>query len=802
MLKSHFKIAWRNLIKHRQFSLLNVAGLSTGLAAAIMILLWVNDEMAIDHFNEKENRIYQVLQNWPTPSGIETTDQTPGLLHSALAAELPEVENATAVIPAASSDREGIISFADKRITTHAQFAGKDFFSIFSYKLIEGDKDNVLANKNAIAISESLAKRLFNHTGIIGQTIEWNQKDFSGSYIVTGVFQDPPLNATSQFELVFNYDLFLQKNQKLENWGNNEPLTYLMLKKNTNIQQFNKKISVFIKQKKPEASQLLTTQKYSERYLYNHFENGNAVGGRIEYVRLFAAIAIIILLIAAINFMNLATAKGASRMKETGIKKAMGAARISLIIQHTSEAVLTSLISLLFALLLVFLLLPIFNTVTSKQLTLFSSDIVLPAFLVTIITGLIAGSYPAFYLSGFRPVAALKGELKTSASEQWIRRVLVVFQFSLSTLFIVTVLVIYKQMDLIQTKNLGYSRENTIWFDKGGMVTNNADDYKPGGKYENDQESFLHELKSIPGVVNAANFRHSVIDRNGGTSDISWEGKEPDQHTEFTDIGAGYNFIETMGIRVKEGRTFSKLYGAEKTKIIFNEAAIEAMGLKNPVGKTVHIWGEDRQIIGVVKNFNFQSLHEKLKPCFFDLTTSQRASKIVVRIQAGHEKETIQRIEKFYKNYNQGIPFKFNFLDADYQALYSSEIRIAELSKYFAGLAILISCLGLFGLAAFTTEKKRREIGIRKAIGATTSDIIILLYKDFMKLVTLSILIAIPIGYLVTNSWLNDFAYRANPGMSPFLLTIGSIFLLTIFTISFQSLKAAMSTPVKSLRAE
>ena len=804
MLRIGLKIAWRNLIRDYRFMLLNIAGLATGLACTLIIWLWIRDERQVDRFNQKDKQLFQILANWQNSSGIETAEQTPGLLASSLTNEIPEIDYATAVIPSSWFDSKGIITEKDKHLNASAQFAGRDFFNIFSYHLIAGNRDQVLAEKNAVVLSRTMALKLFNTTDqVVGRTITWNLKDYNGYYTVTGIFEDPPVNATTQFDLLFSYDLFLEKNPKLEKWTNFDPLTYVLIKEGTKGELLNRKIAGFVKDKSPDSKVSLILQRYSDRYLYNRYENGKPAGGRIEYLKLFSIIAIFILLIACINFMNLGTAKAASRMKEVGVKKVMGARRRELIIQYLGESMLMSLLSAILALVLIFLFLPTFNKITGKQLALhFDGPLLLTVLFTTLAAGLMAGSYPALYLSGFRPVTALKGKLKTSFSDLIVRKGLVIFQFVLSAVFMVSVLIVYKQMRLIQTKNLGYHRDHIIWFDKGGIASDNKEDYKQGGAYEADLSNFLQKLRNISGVINAANFRHNIINRNGGTSDLSWEGKNPSDKIDFTDLGAGYNFIETLGIQMKEGRSFSEQYGDEKSKIIFNEAAIEIMGLKNPVGKIVHLWGGDRQIIGVTKNFNFQSLHEKLKPCFFDLTVNQRASKIMVKISAGKEKETIERIEQFYKQYHQGFPLEYRFLDSDFQQLYSSEQRIAALSKYFAAIALIISCLGLFGLSAFTAQKRQKEISIRKVVGASTANVAMMLSSSFLKLTTIALLIAFPVAYLIIERWLDGFAYRVSAGIIPFSIAGGSIILITLVTISFHSIKAAITSPVKTLRSE
>jgi putative ABC transport system permease protein len=810
MFRYSLKIAWRNIRRDRSFTLLNLMGLSTGLACTVLIFLWVHDERSVDQFNENDSRLFQVMANWETPQGVQTVENTPGLLAQTLRAEMPEVEYAVPVIPSSWFDKKGIIIYGDQRLEACDQFAGKDYLKVFSYPLLQGDRGSALAGRRNILISDELAEKLFpsarGNTGgltgsVIGKTVEWNQKDFSGAYVIAGVFQKPPANATAQFDIVFNYDLFLDKNPKLLNWGNNDPDTYVMLKKGTDVAAFDRKIAGLVKARNDKSAQSLFLQQYSDRYLHNHYDNGVPSGGRIEYVRLFTVIAIFILIIACINFMNLSTAKAAERMKEAGMKKVMGASRVSLVVQYLGESLLMAVLAAGIAVLLVILLLPRFNGITGKQLTLqVDSPIIISALLITLLTGLVAGSYPALYLSGFKPAGALKGRLKNSASELLVRKGLVIFQFTLSGIFIISVMVIYQQMQLVQTKNLGYNRDHVLYFDKGGMVSDSAADYAPGGKYEAGLESFVEQVREVPGVVDAANFRHSLIERDGGTTDLSWPGKDPNLEMSFTDIGVGYHFIETMGVQMEAGRTYSRAYGNEKSKIIFNELAIKKMGLTNPIGKIVHLWGEDREIIGVVKDFNFQSLYENVKPCFFDLAVNQRASKILVRIKAGQEVQTIDRLAKLYTKDNQGVAFDYRFLDDDYQALYSSERRVAVLSRYFAGLAIIISSLGLFGLAAFTAQRRQKEIGIRKVVGATVSHIVVLLSADFLQLVLVAVLIAFPIAWWAMHRWVQGFAYRIEIGLVVFLATGGAIMVVTALTISYQAIRAARANPVRSLR--
>ena len=784
MFRNNIKLAWRYLLKDRSFTLLNLLGLATGLACAIMIYLWVDDEAHIDTFND--NHLYQILKNAPSPTGITTDDRTPGLLSATLAKDLPDVAYATSVIPVSWFDKQGLLSYNDRRVTAKAEFAGADYFSIFSDHLISGHPGDVLQDKQSIVISDELAMKLFQTTDdLVGKNVEWNQKDYGGIYHITGVFQKPPANATAQFDIVFNYALFLDKNPKLTDWANNDPSTYVVLKKDAGITAFNEKIAGMIQARVARSGTTLWAQAYADHYLHNRYQNGVPEGGRITYVRIFSLIAAFILVIACINFMNLSTAKAAGRLKETGIKKAIGASRAGLVAQYMAESLILSVFALFIALGLVFLLLPQFNQITSKHLNLhFTTGESLTIGAITLATGILAGCYPAFYLSGFKTALIARGNIKTALAEGLVRKGLVLFQFTLSAVFIVSVLVIYRQMQAIQTKDLGYNRENVLYFEGG----------------DSDLSNLLQRIKSIPGVINAANFRHNITNRNGGTYDISWPGKDPNQRIDFTDLDIGYDFIETADIRLKAGRTYTRNFGNEKENIIFNETAIRIMGLQNPIGKVVHLWGSDRTIIGVVKDFNFQSLHDQIKPCFLDLSTNHWASKIMVRIQAGATVTTIDKLKTLYQEYNPEGDFEYRFLDEDYQALYAAENRISALSKYFAGMAILISCLGLFGLAAFTAQKRQREIGIRKVLGATVNGIVLLLSKDFLILISLSLLIAFPLCWWGTNRWLHEFAYRADPGIGTYLLTGFTIIGMALLSISFQSVKAACSNPVNSLR--
>ena len=793
MLRHNLLLFYRNLKRFRNAFLINLVGLATGLACFLLIYLWVEDELSVDKFHINDRQLYQVMKNNTTAQGIETDEDTPGLLARVLNEELPEVEQAVSVFPPAEHTFNGILSITDVHSKAKSKFADYDFFTIFSYPLLHGNKEEILADKYAVAISEDMAMNLFRTTeNVIGKTVTWKGERLEGEFLVSGIFQRLPDNATISFDIVFSYDLMLEKFPNFVKWGNSGPSTYVLLKEDTDVADFNTKIAGFVKSKHEESTLTLFARPYSDRYLYSDYKNGELAGGRIAYVRLFSIIAIFILFIACINFMNLSTAKASKRLKEIGVKKAVGARRKTLVAQYLTESVSLTSLSMGLSIVLVFLFLPLFNGITGKQITLrFDTQFMAVVFGIILFTGLVAGSYPALYLSGFKPVGVLKGGnilLKNSVKELWARNGLVAFQFVISMVLIVSVLVVYRQMEFIQAKNLGFEKANVISFTSEG-------------KLAEDPETFLAELKQIPGVAQASYMDGDLIGLHSGTTGVEWDGKAPNETVDFELLGVGYDLIETLGIEVKEGRGFSRDFGAEQTKVVFNESAIESMGLTNPIGKNIRLWGEEMQVIGVVKNFHFESLYENIKPFFFRLSPTSNRN-ILVKIEPGALQTTLPRLEKFYRTYNLGIPFEYRFLDEDFQQLYAAENRVSIISQYFAGIAILISCLGLFGLVAFAAERRTKEIGIRKVLGASVSGIVAMLSKDFVKLVLIAIAIASPIAWWAMNKWLEDFAYRIDVEWWIFAVAGVAAVGIALLTVSWQAIRAAVANPVDSLRDE
>jgi predicted permease len=785
MFKTNLKIAWRNLIKDKQFTFLNVLGLSAGLACALLIFLWMNDELSFDKFFAKNDQLYQLMERQNSNGHIGISDGSSGLLSEAVARQMPEVEYASPLAPSGWFQKF-TLSVNEKNIKAAGQYAGKDYFNIFSFQLLDGNKNNVLADKTSIVISDELAKELFGTVNnIIGKPVRFQQDT---TFYVSGVFKKVPYHSSYQFDFVLPWDYFKTVQNWVTSWNNIGPQNFVLLKKGTDIDAFNKKIAGIITANNGDTTRKAFATKFSNVYLHNNIGSNTGNSGRMEYVRMFSLIALFILIIACINFMNLSTAMAFRRMKEVGIKKVVGAGRKQLIFQFLSESVLLTMFATVFAVLIALLLLPSFNQTTGKEISLHFDAQIIAAFIgIVLFTGLLAGSYPALYLSKFKPLAILKGKLNTSFGEVVSRKGLVVFQFTLSSILIIAVIIIYQQTQFIQNMDPGYNKNNIVRIEAEGKIRGT-------------EQEFVNELKNIPGVAEASYTFSNIVGHTYGDYGLSWQGKDPNESVFFEVFGGGYDFIKTMGMHILSGRGFSKDFGADTSGIILNEAAIKVMNLKDPVGKTVQLYDHPVQVIGVVKDFYFESLHQTVKPSFILL--QPHGGKIVARINAAHQRETIASVQRLYERYNPGFPFTFNFLDEAYQKQYDSETRVATLSKYFAGLAIIISCLGLFGLAAFTAQKRRKEIGIRKVVGASVSSITTMLSKDFLKLVMLSLLIAFPVSWWLMNNWLQSFAYRISISVFVFLIAGTLVILITVMTISFQAIKAAIANPVKSLRTE
>ncbi|MEO8416297.1 MAG: ABC transporter permease [Ginsengibacter sp.] len=790
MIKNYFKIAWRNLVKNKVHSFINIAGLSVGLACSLLILLWVQNELSVDSFHKNGSRLYKVYEREYYKDHIDGNYDTPGPLAEELKKVIPEVQDATMM---QDENSNTTLQAGDKILKVDGTAASEGFFNMFSYPLLYGTPRNALASATSMAISKKTADNFFGSAeNAMGKTIRFdNKKDFT----ITAVFEDLPENAYRKFNYLISWNAYLKDHQWSKEWGNSGPLTYVMLRADANPALVEKKLAHFWDLYRHDSSEgyhvELGLQKFDEVYLHSHFENGEVSGGRIEYVHLFSIVAIFILLIACINFMNLTTARSVKRAREVGVRKAVGAVRSVLIKQFIGESIMLTALAVMIALGIMILLLPLFNHVTQKQI-LFPFDNIsfwINIVVITLVTGIVSGSYPALFLSSFNPVKVLKGAAKLTSGAVWFRKGLVVFQFVLSMVLIIGTIVISEQVNFIQAKNLGYDRENLIYVPIEGELIN---------KYA----TWKNEALKMPGIQNVSWISDNPTRLDQWTNNVDWEGRDARTLISFEQPATGYDFVKTMKLTMKEGRYFSKDFATDSDAYVINETAAKRIGYANPIGRFVTMNGHKATIIGVLKDFHYRSLHDQIQPMIIRFSKDAFYGNILVRTQAGKTKQALASLEKICKQVNPQFPFTYSFSNDEYKKLYNNEQVVSKLSNAFAFLAIFISCLGLLGLMIFTAEQRTKEIGIRKVLGASVAGIVRLMSTDILKLVVVAVLIACPVGWWTMNSWLNNYAYKIDMSWWVFLLAGGLAVLIAILTISFQAIKAAITNPVNSLRSE
>ena len=792
MFKHSILISVRSFQRFKSTFFINLFGLASGLACTLLIYFWVADEMSMDKFHANHDRIYQVLRTMPQQNGeVTTTTSMPGSLAEELIARFPEVETAAMVwAPETLGGDDGFVSLAEKQLRTRVYFVDPSFMQILSFPMVEGSTNAILKDKSDIVISKTLAQKMFGTTDdVVGQSIQLNKGRATGSYLISGIFEDLPSNSTLQFDVLLNAQIMMDAYPYMKNWGNTNPDALVLLRPSASEAAFNEKIERLIQTKYEKSTSALFIQPFSERYLYGSYENGQISGGRITYVRLFSTLALITLIIACINFMNLSTARAAGRLKEIGVKKALGLSRRTLMGQYLTESLLITAIGAVLALGIVWLLLPQFNVITGKTLLItFSSELLLAIFSIILITGILAGSYPAIYLSRLKATESLKGKLVKNIGDLWVRKGLVVFQFSISIVLVVSVLIISRQIDYIQSKDLGYDRADILKFSNDGID-------------ETAYESFLERLESIPGVLSTASTGHNLAGDHGKTRGLQWPGKSPDNQVEFINLEMSPGYLKTMGMELVMGRAFDRDRPNDEDKIIFNETAIEQMELEDPIGKKIVLWGKyEMEIIGVVADFHAESLYETILPTF--IQGFPMNDHTIVKIQPQNTAQTIVQIEQSFDEFSEGLLFEYSFLEDQYQAMYESERRVAALARYFTVIAVIISCLGLLGLTAFTAEKRDKEIGIRKVLGAGIWRIVTMLSFDFTKMVLLALVIGLPVSYTLAMDWLSDFEFRI--GLEPWYFFLSAFIMLGIscLTVGFQTLKSASTNPIDALRNE
>ena len=793
MIRNYVKIAWRSLSHNRKISAINIFGLGLGITCSLLILLWVWDEKQMDAFHANGPRLYQVYERTYFNGKASAGYATQGLLATELKRVIPDIQYAGGMDFVSQPGTKTTVEANNKITKMSGLFAGVDLFSMFSFPLLQGETATALDAPGTIAISRDMAAYFFGSPeNAIGKTIRLED---SQTLRVTAVFENIPAHSTLQFDFLRSWADFLKENSDwVNNWGNMSPNTFIQLRAGADPKAVENKIRDLVYRytaRTPNFRLELALQPYTQRYLYSAFREGSIDGGRIEYVRLFSFVAVFILFIACINFMNLATAQAARRAKEVGVRKVAGASRRSLILQFIGEAVLLTTLAVVLALGLTALLLPAFNSLTGKQLTL---PVQQPLFWLSLaglllITGLVTGSYPALFLSSLNPVRVLKGSLKFGWPAIFFRKGLVVFQFSLSLILIVGMIVVNLQVQYIRTRNLGYDRDNLLYIPIEGELTQ---------KYL----LFKEEAGKLPGILTISKMRNSPTVIEHHTGNISWPGKDPNFELSFADGVVGYDFVKTMKLQLKEGRDFSTSFPLDTTGFLLNETAVARIGWQDAVGQTINWGGRTGKVIGVIKDFHFNSLHQAIDPLILRHDENWKWGTILVRLRAAQTREAIEGLGKLCHDINPKFPFTYEFSDLEFARLYKSETVISQLSGYFAFLAILISCLGLFGLATFTAAQRTKEIGVRKVLGASTPAIAALLSGDFLKIVALGILLAWPIAWLVMQQWLQQYAYKIPIDGWIFALAGAATLGIALLTVCYQSIKAAMANPVDALRSE
>lgn len=790
MILNYFTVAWRNIIRSKTFSFINIGGLVLGITCSLLITLWITDELSVNQFNSNPG-LYNVYERVFSDGKVDAGPWAPGQLAAELKQQFPEIKYASGFW---NHEREMVFNVDEQRLSYQGIAADSDFFKMFKYNLLKGRAHQTLNNPDAIAVSRRMAEAFFGTVdAAYGSTIRMNnEKDFR----ITAVFENVPDNASHQFEFVTNWTDLLERVQWLRVWIYRGPFTYVQLQPGADAANLEAKIkdflTPFLTANSGEGYRTeLGLQPYEDMYLYSTFEGGVPVGGRIEYVRLFAIVALFILLIACINFMNLSTARAVKRAKEIGVRKTMGAFKSSLVLQFIGEAMLLTAIAMVFALVATALLLPSFNLITSKHISLPLSSISFWGGLLalTAIIGVVAGAYPAFFLSSLNSIKILKGSLKVDAASLLFRKGLVVFQFVCVIAFIAGTLVISRQVDYMQTKNVGFDRDNLLFIPLQGNLFD---------KYD----VFRERLLTRPGIQGVTRSTNAPSHINTHEYDLAWEGKSQDEKVVAIHNGIGYDFLPMMNIEILQGRNFSRDYVSDSTGFIINETALKTIGYDDPIGKPLSFFQRRGTIIGVVKDFHLNSLRDPIKPLIMFLGENASWGYVLVKMEAGKTEESIAGVEDIFRDLEPEFPLRYYFADEEFHKLYNSERTVKQLSMGFAILAVAIACLGLFGLTMFTTEQRKKEIGIRKAIGASTFDIVHMLSNDVVKLVILAALLAGPLAWISMNQWLSQFAYQIDAEWWLFAAPAALTLLIALTTTGYQAVKAAVANPVKSLKSE
>jgi putative ABC transport system permease protein len=791
MFKVNFRLSLRSLQKNKLYSFINVSGLAVGVATAILICLWIQNEVSHDRFHPNIDRLYLLNNRDKNNGGVYVYNFTVRALGPAIQKDFPEVER---MVRVNVSNANFLVSNGDKHFSIQGAYADTGFFSVFNFPLLKGNPATALNSVKNIILTRPLAEKLFGDQDPIGKSVRID----SGDYVtVTGVLKDLPGNTDFHFEYLLPWSYYSKVNPNDRDWGNNNTLTFVTLRPKVPVAEFNRKVAnIVIKHFKPgEATNTIFAQPYKDAWLYSKVENGQYVAGRIELVKMFSLIAVFILLIACINFTNLSTARSEKRAKEVGIRKVSGALRSSLIMQFISESILLSLVAGIFAVVIVQLVLPAFNEVVGAKLFIDYSNpwYWMLTLLFILLTGVMAGIYPAFYLSSFQPVKVLKGSFKPMKTLLTPRKVLVVLQFTFAIALIICTIIVEGQIRFAENREAGYRRDNLAFVIMFGQLGKNY-------------ELIKKELLSTGAATAVAQTSAPMTENWGSGNGFIWkESNSEDNRTNFNIFSADRDFAATMNLQLLQGRNIDyDSYKTDSTAVLLNEAAVAEMHLKHPIGETIRsIYGPlQLHVIGVVKNFILESPYEAVKPM---IIAGPAFGYGVINFRIGERPsfgENLKKAEKVFLQYNPQYPFNVRFYDKEYVVKFSDEQRVGTLVGLFAALTIFISCLGLFGLAAYMAESRIKEIGIRKVLGASVTDITGLLSKEFLRLVAISFVIASPIAWLVMHSWLASYQYRIAIEWWVFALTGLLSLFIALATVSFQAIRAALANPIRNLRTE
>lgn len=790
MLKNYLKIALRNLKRHKVFSFINIIGLAVGMACCLLILLWIQDEVSFDRFHEKKDEIHKVYSETHYTDGRQEVHTTTSFypLARILKEESPDVVDAVRY----NTEPNVLIKIGEKSFSNNLiALADPSFFNLFTFPFIKGDPETALAEKFSVVITEDMSQKYFDAEDPIGKVLNVkNQLDLQ----VTGVIKNIPRNSSLQFDCVAPFILnFGPEESEPEHWGGNPLSTFALLHENAQAKDVEQKITQTALSHRPSLkvkAWMLHLQPLRRMHLYS--PQG---GGPITALVLFSVIAFFVLIIACINFMNLATAKAATRANEVGLRKVVGAKKSDLVWQFFGESVLLSFIALIFAVIMTELILPVFNNMTEKVLSLSLSEnimIILSLIGIALFTGILSGSYPALFLSSFQPINVLKGSQSSGPRSSLFRRALVVFQFSLSILLIIGTMIVYKQLNFIRNRDLGYEKEHLVFVHMPDALTQ---------KYETLKNEFFQNsnIVNITRSVQSPDYIGSTV------SALDWDEKNPDEKVLMNWDFVDFDYFETFQMEMAQGRSFSKEFATDASEgFIVNEEAAKLMGIESPVGKRLRVFSQEGRIVGVVKNIHFKPLHHEIEPFVYGMNPSWVSMMrcLFIRIAPENIAGTLGYIEGVFKKFSPDYPFQYQFFNERIDRSYRSELRMRKVISYSTVLAVFISCLGLFGLASFMAERKTKEIGIRKVLGASVSNIVIFLSKDFTKWVLVANIIAWPVAYYILHKWLQNYAYRTSIALWVFLLASGLAFIIALLTVGYQAVKAALTNPVDALRYE